>query len=262
MPTKDMSEWQTSISQVVSTDAEEDIIVHGHSLDDLIDDMSFAGMMFLMLQGRKPTPAQTRVLDALLIACMEHGIAPPSMISRCFASYGTNIQSAIAGGILAFGDKMGGLGEQLAKLMVGSLADLAENPDDEDLRARAADVVAGVKARGERMPGYGIPLHGADPRAPKVMNIAKQQGTHGRYGRFAEAIGEELARARGGRAIPMNVDGVSAAVILDLGFPWQSTRMFLLTPRSVSMGTHYLEEQSQDTTWRHIPADGIEYGDD
>ncbi|MBT6095514.1 MAG: citryl-CoA lyase [Rhodospirillaceae bacterium] len=258
MPTRDMSDWQTSISQVISTDDDEDIIIRGHSLDDLIDDLSFAGMMFLMLQGTKPTPEQTRVLDALLIACMEHGIAPPSMISRCFASYGTNIQSAVAGGILAFGDKMGGLGEQLAKLMVENLADLAD-PSDEDLRARAAGVVADIKAQGGRMPGYGIPLHGADPRAPKVMNIAKQHGTHGRYGRFAEAIGDELTRARGGRPIPMNVDGVSAAVILDLGFPWQSTRMFLLTPRSVSMGAHYLEEQVQDTTWRHIPADGITY---
>lgn len=57
----------------------------------------------------------------------------------------------------------------------------------------------------------------------------------------------------------MNLNGVGAAVILDLGFPWQSTRMFLLTPRTVSMGVHFLEKQAQDSTWRHISADRIDY---
>ena len=57
----------------------------------------------------------------------------------------------------------------------------------------------------------------------------------------------------------MNLDGVGACVILDLGFAWQSTRLFLLTPRSVSMGAHYLEEQAQDSIWRHLPASQISY---
>ena len=145
MATKDMSEWQTSICQVIGNEDEDKIIVRGHDLNDLIDDLSFAGMMFLMLQGRKPTPAQTRVLDALLVASMEHGIAPPSMVARCYASYGTSIQAAIGSGINAFGDRMGGLGEQLAKYMVECLSDIAGGPapDDEALQQRAATLVAG-----------------------------------------------------------------------------------------------------------------------
>ena len=131
--------------------------------------------------------------------------------------------------------------------------------NDEALQQRAATLVAEIMARGERLPGYGIPLHGTDPRAPKVLEIARQQGIYGIYGRFSDAIGNELAAARGGRAVPMNLDGVGAVVALDLGFHWRATRMFLLTPRSVSMGTHFLEELEQDSTWRHIPADQIEY---
>ncbi len=258
MATRDMNDWQTSIGQVISNDKEETVIVRGRPLDELIEEVSFAGMIFVILQGRQPSPAETRVLDALLVASMEHGIAPPSMIARCFASYGTSIQAAVGAGILAFGDKMGGLGEQLAKLMVDCLADLVD-PDDGVLETRARELVGELRAAGTRVPGYGIPLHAADPRAPKVLAIAKEQGTHGLYGRFAEAIGAAIRAARGGREVPMNLDGVSAAVILDLGFPWQSTRLFLLTPRSVSMGAHYLEEQAQDTTWRHIPAAQIDY---
>jgi citrate synthase len=256
-----MNDWQTAICQVISNDEEERIIVRDHDLDDLIGSISFSAMMFLMLQGHLPTDAQTRVLDALMVGSMEHGIAPPSMIARCHASYGTPIPTAIAAGVSAFGERMGGLGEKLAKLMVERLADLPldAEPDDSTLRARAKAVVADIARQGGRVPGYGIPLHGRDPRAPKILEIARQEGTYLRYCRFADALEAELTAARGGRAVPMNLDGVGGAIILDLGFDWRSTQMFLLTPRTVSFGTHYLEEQDQDSTWRHIPADQIDY---
>ena len=98
-----------------------------------------------------------------------------------------------------------------------------------------------------------------DPRAPKVLGIAKSEGTFGPYGRFGELIEDALAANRGGKRVPMNLDGVGAVVVLDTGLDWRTTRMFLITPRTVSMGAHYIEEQDQDSTWRHIPADWIEY---
>jgi citrate synthase len=261
MATRNMSDWQTAICQVISNDEEEKIIVRNHDLDDLIGKLSFSAMMFLMLQGHLPNEAQTRVLDALMVGSMEHGIAPPSMIARCHASYGTPIPTAIGAGVSAFGERMGGLGERLAQLMVERLADLAPDaePGDDELAARARAAVAEISGRGARVPGYGIPLHGRDPRAPKILEVARREGTYLRYCRFADAIEAALTEARGGRAVPMNLDGVSAAVILDLGFDWRSTQMFLLTPRTVSFGAHYLEEQGQDTTWRHIPAADIDY---
>ncbi len=86
MATRDMSNWETGISEVVSRDGEEDVIVRGRRLSELIGQLSFAEMMFLVLQGTPPSARQARMLDALLVASLEHGIAPPSMISRCFAS--------------------------------------------------------------------------------------------------------------------------------------------------------------------------------
>lgn len=264
METRDMTDWQTGIAKVVSEDGVEEIIVRGHKLSDLIGKVGFAEVIFLMLQGRLPEPAQAAVLDGLLVASVEHGIAPPSMISRCFASYGTEIQSAVAGGILAFGDRMGGLGEQLAELMAAAVDGTGIDPavlQDDDLRKLAVTIVAQVKTAGQRVPGYGIPLHGADPRAPLVLELARQHGTFGPYCKLAVMIEDELSQSRGGKTVPMNLDGVSACVILDLGFPWTSTRLFLLTARSISMGAHFLEEKAQDTTWRHIPAGQISYQD-
>ena len=262
MATMNMKDWRTSIAEVISTDDEEEVLVRGHKLSELTGSISFVEMMYLMFAGTLPTKAQARVLDALLVASVEHGIAPPSMIARCFASYGTTIQGAVAGGVMAFGDRMGGLGEQLAKLMSESLNAIADDPTtipDERLREEAHAVVEDARAKGERVPGYGIPLHGMDPRAPKVLGIAKAEGTFGAFCRFGAFIEDALAEQREGKRVPMNLDGVGAVVVLDTGLDWRTTRMFLITPRSVSMGAHYIEEQDQDSTWRHIPADWIDY---
>ncbi len=67
MATQDMRNWRTSISKVVSDNGEEEVIVRGHKLSQLIGEISFAEMMFLMLQGKLPSKAQARVLDALLV---------------------------------------------------------------------------------------------------------------------------------------------------------------------------------------------------
>lgn len=261
MATRDMTQWETAICKVVSRDGVDDVVVRGHRLNDLAGNVSFAGAMFLMLQGRLPTPAQARVLDAMLVISIEHGIAPPSMVSRCYASYGTTIQVAVGGAMLAFGDKMGGLGEQLAKLMAERLVPLGDPAKlgEAQLRAAAQAIVAQARRDGGRVPGYGIPLHGADPRAPRLLALAREAGVFGAYGRLAELIEAELTAARGGKAVPMNLDGVGAAVALDLGFDWRATRLFLLTARTVSAGAHFLEEQAQDTTWRHIRAEQIAY---
>lgn len=261
MPTRDMTQWETAIAKVVSDGDTEEIIVRGHRMSDLIGRLSFSEMMFLMLQGRLPTPAEARTLDALLVASIEHGIAPPSMIARCYASYGTSIQAAVGAGITALGDRMGGLGEQLAQMLVARLGPSlrAAPPADAQLAEMAAAIVGEALRAKARVPGYGIPLHAMDPRAPKVLEIARREGTFGAYCRLGMAIEAALGKARGGRNVPMNVDGVSAVVALDLGFDWRLTRLFLLTPRTVSFAAHFVEEQDQDTTWRHLPADQIAY---
>jgi citrate synthase len=261
MPTRDMASWETAICKVVSEGATEEIVVRGHRMSDLIGRLSFAEMMFLLLQGRLPSPAQGRTLDALLVASIEHGIAPPSMIARCYASYGTSIQGAIGAAVTAFGDRMGGLGEQMARLLHDRLAPHVAQGSVSDalLHQEAEALVAAAQVAGTRVPGYGIPLHAMDPRAPLVLEVARREGTFGDYCRFGVAIEAALARARGGRVVPMNLDGVSAVVALDLGFDWRLTRLFLITPRTVSAAAHFLEEQDQDTTWRHLPTDCITY---
>lgn len=263
MATRDMTEWQTAIAQVRSSPREEVIEVRGRSLADLVGRASFAETTYLLIVGRLPTPAQGRVLDALLVASIEHGIAPPSMIARCFASYGTSLQAAIGGGVISFGDRMGGAGEALAKAMhervtAAVAAAKGATLDDAAIAAIADAMIAEARARNERLSGFGIPLHRRDPRSPLLLEVARREGVFGTYCRLAQAL-EQRVVTRDGRPVPLNLDGVAAALILDLGIPWQAARLFIIMPRTVSMAAHYLEEAGQDLHWRHLREDQIGY---
>jgi citrate synthase len=62
-----------------------------------------------------------------------------------------------------------------------------------------------------------------------------------------------------GRRIGANIDGASAAILLDLGLKPDVARMLIITPRTVGLAAHYLEEIEQGNTWRHVPESQIAY---
>jgi citrate synthase len=261
MAARDMSQWETNISLIHSSEHQETIEVKGHQLSDLVGKISYAEMTYLLLVGRLPTPQQGRVLDALLVASMEHGISPPSMIARCFASYGTSLQAAIGGGVISFGEKMGGAGEWLAREMysrVIAAAGTNETVGEALLQEIATSMIAAVRAEGARLPGFGIPLHRHDPRSPLLLDCARREGVFGTYCTLATKLEAQLRR-RGGERVSLNLDGVAAALILDLGIPWRAARLFIIMPRTVSMASHYLEELGQNTQWRHLREDQVSY---
>ena len=72
------------------------------------------------------------------------------------------------------------------------------------------------------------------------------------------AIETELARVKG-RPIPINIDGIVAALVLDFGLPEGCAAAFVMIPRSFSTLAHHLEEKSQGTRWRHVPQEDVTY---
>ena len=257
----DMHHYVTAISKIVSNEHEEELILRGHRLSDLIRDASFAQSVFLMLTGRMPTAGQARTLDAVFTACVDHGVTPAAMIGRAFASYGTSVPAAIAGGILMFGDITGGAGEPLAQILTGAIGDTVKAGtalDDDALQQAARTIVAGALNGSGRMPGFGIPAHAKDPRAPALLDVAREQGAAGAYCRLLVCIEQELERAKG-RPIPINIDGIVAAIVLDFGLPVGCAAAFVMIPRSFSTLAHHLEERAQQTRWRHVPQEHVTY---
>lgn len=257
----DMHDWVTAISKVVSTETTEEVIIRGHKLSELIKSSTFAEAVFLMISGRMPTPGQARTLDALFVACVDHGITPAAMIGRAFASYGTSPTAAIAGGILMFGEIAGGAGAPLARDMTAALQPFAKagtSVSDDQLNTIAKEMIAEALKNGGRMNGFGIPAHATDPRSPALIEVARKNGAIGIYTRLLLAIETKL-RERKGKGIPINLDGIVASLILDFGFPWQAAAAFVMIPRSFSTLAHHLEEKEQNTRWRHVPQEYVTY---
>ena len=93
------------------------IAFRGENITDLIGTMSFAEMIWFMVVGTKPSPVQKGLLDAALVAGVDHGQQAPSIAAaRMAATCGVGLNNAMATGVNMLGDVHGGAGEQCAEL--------------------------------------------------------------------------------------------------------------------------------------------------
>jgi citrate synthase len=245
--------WRTAIAY----GDEDSIVLRGHHLQSLIGAASFAETFMLLATGRRPTAAQARVLDAIFVAVIDHGIVPSSIVTRYLASCGNSIQAAVAGGVLAFGDTYGGAAQQLAQVLAERA--LSDTPDDSWLKEAATAIVDQFLTGKQPVPGYGHPLHpNGDPRVPSLLRVARECGVAGRYVSLTLAI-EEALHARKKRKFGLNGDGVIAALALDLGLDWRLVRALIFVPRSAGLAVHAIEEMTRERGWRHVDHAEIHY---
>jgi citrate synthase len=255
MALADTNSWTTSIAEV----QDRDVVVRGEKLTELIGHTTFAEMAYLVLTGEKATPGQARVLEAMLVSAVEHGVSPSSMVSRLMASYGVPIQVGLASGALTMGDHHGGAGEATARGFQELIASLDPGARDESaIRAAATDFVTARRASGSPVEGFGHPQHERDPRVAILLALAKEEGVSGVYCVLLEQIESALEHLVG-RPIPANFDGVSAALLLDLGLDWRVARPLIISARTVGLAAHFLEEVNQGNRWRHVPLDQVTY---
>jgi citrate synthase len=220
----------------------DDILVRGRSLPhDLMGTLTFTQMIFLHLTGRDPTPGQTTLLDASLLALMEHGLTPTAISARLtYTSAPEAMQGAVAAGLLSVGSLFVGTLEACGVL-------LAEVAASDDPASTADAIVARLRAEGAKVPGFGHPVHSpVDPRASRLLALAEEQGLYGDHARalvlLEAAIGQSL-----GRPLPPNATGAVAAVLADAGLPVEILRGIALISRCAGLVGHIREEQQQPT---------------
>ncbi|MBU0983300.1 MAG: citryl-CoA lyase, partial [candidate division Zixibacteria bacterium] len=106
--------WKTAITDI----GPNKIRVRGYDIAEMMDKLSFAEVVFLLLKGELPSPAEAELMNAMLVSSVDHGASPPSCLGTLtVASGGNPLNAAIAGGVLTIGDFHGGAIEQSAKLM-------------------------------------------------------------------------------------------------------------------------------------------------
>jgi citrate synthase len=249
-------DWSTGIAEV----RDDDVLIRGQLLTTMIGQRSFGELAYLIVSGRWPTEGQAHVLEAIMVSVMEHGISPTTTVTRMMASYGNPIQVGIAAGLLTVGDHHGGAGEQIAGWLREAVAGVEDSGSGraDEIRARARTFVADRRAAREPIEGFGHPHHDVDPRAPLLLAIAREHRVYGDHCFLLESIETEL-EAVVGRRIAINIDGVSAALLSDLDLDPRLARPLLMTPRTLSLAAHFIEEQDQGHKWRHVPGSQVTY---
>src|SRR6266516_659575 len=105
--------WSTSIIEMKPGM----IRYRGYAVEELIGRIGFAEMVYLMTRGELPHPACAKLLEAALVAAVDHGPQAPSIAAaRMAITCGVGINNAMASAINMLGDVHGGAGEQSVQL--------------------------------------------------------------------------------------------------------------------------------------------------
>jgi citrate synthase len=247
--------WHSSLTQI----APNKILVRGYPLDEMMGRLGFAEAVYLLLMGELPTPAIGRMLNAVLVSSIDHGVTPPSTLAaRNVATTGAPLKDCVAAGILAFGPHHGGDIESCMRFLDGGLTMMRAGKTEK----QAADaIVEECVASHTEPPGFGHRFHTRDPRAARLFQMALElevEGEHVRLIRATERAIESHA-AHFGRPLPVNVDGAIAAISADLGFAYELGNAIFLISRLPGLIAHAHEERARQSPMRQIDPKDNDY---
>ncbi|MEU8075641.1 citryl-CoA lyase [Catellatospora citrea] len=214
---------------------------------DLMGKVGFGELAFWLATQRRPSAAEVRVFEAVLVALADHGFTPTAIAARLtYLSAPDSLQGALAAGLLGGGSRFLGVTEDCGRFLhevVSAQAVLPADTDEAGWDELALQAVKEAKSAKRLVPGLGHPVHKVeDPRTPVLLDIAEANGLKGPHLRLFEAVGRVHAQVLG-RTLPLNGAGVCGAALADLGLPIALLRGFALLARTAGLLGHLAEEQ-------------------
>ena len=163
--------WQTALTSI----APNTILIRGYPVDEMMGRLSFADAVYLLLMGELPSPAIGRMLNAVLVSSLDHGVTPPSTLAaRNVATSGAPLKDCVAAGILAFGPHHGGDIESCMKFLDGGLTLVRSG---RTLQQAADSLVDDCLRAGQTPPGFGHRFHRPHVAVGHVSFRRRNQGT-------------------------------------------------------------------------------------
>jgi len=237
--------WKTSISSVKSNE----ILVRGYPIEQLAHQKSFGEVVHLLLTGELPRGNEGKLIESILVSVCEHSLASPSVDAvRFVASSGVPLQTAVAAGVSAIGDVHGGAIEPAAELLREAVAN-SLGPDE---------IFKRLKSDGKRLPGFGHPVHQEDPRTKVLRSMAVELGIAAAHTKLADAL-EERSGHWVGKRLPLNVDGMIAALMCDMGIDPRLGKAFFIIGRAAGFVAHAHEQATAEKPFKAASPEDITY---
>lgn len=249
--------WKTAITKI----GPNEVAVRGYDIAELMGRASAGQAVYLILRGEAPSAEVGRLMDAILVSSIDHGATPPSALAaRTVASTGASLSAAVAAGILSINQHHGGAIEACARTLGEVIAGARAGGSLDEAAER---VLAEYKLRTARIAGFGHRVHTADPRTARLFELAAEAGVGAggadgpSHVEAARAL--EGAFARGGKALPINVDGAIGAILADLGFEHTVMNGLFMIARVPGLVAHAVEEQTRERAMRKVDPTAHEY---
>ena len=130
------------------------ILVRGYDLNkELVGKITFTDMTSLILRGRLPTANEAKMLDALMIILVEHGMVSHVIAARLIYHCAPEaMQAAVAAALCGAGSVHLGSSEWSAKMLVDALPTDTQNPAYDEIATKIIDDYTTRKQRAGHRP--------------------------------------------------------------------------------------------------------------
>jgi len=189
-----------------------------------------------------------RMLEAMAIASLDHGVTPPSVqATRIAASVRASYEVAMASGIATITDVHGGAGMKACLFFQRCL----QEGKNMDMEEAVEGMVRKEIERGRRIKGLGHRIHSRDPRKDALLQMADKLGMAGDAVRAAAILEKKFEEVKG-RRLPLNVDGGIGAIVADMGLEPEMAKVLFIYGRIGGLSAHYFEEVETQPPMRRI----------
>lgn len=227
-------------TSICGFDADNIMIRNKNLVDDVIGKYSFTQLLLLQALGEEPSDLQRRIVDAVMVTIMEHGLVPSAIVTR-LTHYGApeSFQGAVVAGLLGVGQRYAGTASECGAILeriVAAAEDARESMADQEVQS--------LRDQGRPVPGFGHPIHREqDLRVDRLLEVAFEIGVDGRYIAAMKLLESSLQRITGKKLVT-NVSAAIAAVLGEADIPASLMRGIVLTARCAGLVGHLHEEMN------------------